>query len=228
MEPPWTPSAGTIVGCTQSVSVPICALSGEYVLIHGTQQSSLPSAIRDSSIVASPVVETPQTPSAGTIVDCRVHTVSVSVSTHSCSLRQVCANPWHPTIIPPVGDHDSSILASPVVEPPWTPSAGTIVGCTQSVSVPICALSGEYVLIHGTQQSSLLLAIRDNSILASPVVEPPRTPSAGTIVGCTQSVSVPILALSGEYDLCSLRQVCPDQRHPPIVLLISVLQMYHV
>ena len=33
---------------------------------------------------------------------CRVHTVSVS--THSCSLRRVCPDPWHPTIIPPIGN----------------------------------------------------------------------------------------------------------------------------
>ena len=91
---------------------------------------------------------------------------------------------------------DHSIVESPVVQPPQTPSTRTIiVGCTQSVSVPIRALSGEYVLIHGTQQSSLPSAICNSSIVASPVVEPPRTPSTGTIVGCTKSVSVPIRAL---------------------------------
>jgi hypothetical protein len=102
---PWrSPPTRTIVGCTQCR-----ALSGEYVLIYGTQQSSLPSAICNSSIVASTVVE-----------------------------------------------------------PLRTPSTGTIVRCTQSVSVPICALSGEYVLIHGTQQSSLPSAICYSSIVASP------------------------------------------------------------
>ena len=28
----------------------------------------------------------------------------VSVSTHSCSLRRVCPDPWHPTIVPLISD----------------------------------------------------------------------------------------------------------------------------
>jgi hypothetical protein len=87
-------------GCVQQVDTSL--VLNYLVIIPRTQQSSLPSAICDHSIVASPVVEPQQTPSTGTIVGC-TRSVS-SVSTHSCSLRQVCADPWHPTIIPPVGD----------------------------------------------------------------------------------------------------------------------------
>ena len=87
-------------GCVQQVNTSL--VLNYLVIIPRTQQSSLSSVICDHSIVASPVVEPPQTPSTGTIFRCTVHTVSVS--THSCSLRQVCPDPWHPTIIPPVGE----------------------------------------------------------------------------------------------------------------------------
>ena len=46
-----------------------------------------------------------------------------------------------------------------------SPLTGTIVGCTGTVSVPIRALSGELVLIHGTPQSSLSLVMCEHCIV---------------------------------------------------------------
>ncbi len=45
-----SPLTGTIVGCTRTVSVPIRALSGELVLIHGTPQQSLSSVMCEHCI----------------------------------------------------------------------------------------------------------------------------------------------------------------------------------
>ena len=42
---------------------------------------------------------------------------------------------------------------------------GMIAGCTGTVSVPIRALSGELVLIHGTPQSSLSLVMCEHCIV---------------------------------------------------------------
>ena len=41
----YSPLTGTIAGCTETVSVPIRALSGKLVLIHGTPQQSLSSVM---------------------------------------------------------------------------------------------------------------------------------------------------------------------------------------
>jgi hypothetical protein len=46
-----------------------------------------------------------------------------------------------------------------------SPLTGTIAGCTGTVSVPIRALSGELVLIHGTPQSSLSLVMCEHCIV---------------------------------------------------------------
>ena len=87
-----SPLTGTIGGYTWSVSVPIRALSGEYVLIHGTPQSSLSLLICDLSI------GTPQSSLSLAICEfCIFH----------CSLRQVCPDLWYPTataIVPVIGD----------------------------------------------------------------------------------------------------------------------------
>jgi hypothetical protein len=45
-----SPLTGTIAGCTGTVSVPIRALSGELVLIHGTPQQSLSSVMCEHCI----------------------------------------------------------------------------------------------------------------------------------------------------------------------------------
>ena len=46
-----------------------------------------------------------------------------------------------------------------------SPLTVTIVGCTGTVSVPIRALSGKLVLIHGTPQSSLSLVMCEHCIV---------------------------------------------------------------
>ena len=102
-----SPLTGMIVGCTGTVTVPIRALSGEYVLIHGTPQLSLLLVMCELCIVVGRLL----------------------------------------------GEFAVGWLA---VNSPLT---GMIAGCTGTVTVPICALSGEYVLIHGTPQLPLLLGM---------------------------------------------------------------------
>ena len=64
-----------------------------------------------------------------------------------------------------------------------SPLTGTIAGCTGTVSVPIRALSGEYVLLPGTPQLSLSLGRSKYLTAPYPIAhavscfpdEPPRT-----------------------------------------------------
>ena len=52
-----------------------------------------------------------------------------------------------------------------------SPLTGTIVGCTGTVSVPIRALSGELVLIHGTPQLSLSLVMFEHCIVGGRIID---------------------------------------------------------
>jgi hypothetical protein len=52
-----------------------------------------------------------------------------------------------------------------------SPLTGTIVGCTGTVSVPIRALSGELVLIHGTPQLSLSLVMCEHCIVGGRLLD---------------------------------------------------------
>ena len=194
-----SPLTETIVGCTGTVSVPIRALSGELVLIHGIPQQSLSSVMYEHCIfvgrllgefvvgrLAEDVVgrllgefvvgrlAVGSSPLTGTIAGC-TGTVSVPICALSCKLVLIHGTPQsslslgmceHCIVVGRllsevvVGsmlavDVVGRLLGEFVVGGLAVGSSlltGTIAGCTGTVSVPICALSGEYVLIHRTPQ----------------------------------------------------------------------------
>jgi hypothetical protein len=119
-----SPLTGPIAGCTGTVSLPIRALSGEYVLLHGTPQSSLSLVMCEHCIVVGRLLGESLVGRLAVDVDGRL-------------LSEV-------------------VVGRLAVQSPLT---GTIAGCTGTVSLPIRALSGEYVLLHGTPQSSLSLVM---------------------------------------------------------------------
>jgi hypothetical protein len=188
-----SPLTGPIAGCTGTVSLPIRALSGEYVLLHGTPQSSLSLVMCERCIIV-----------VGRLLGELLVVGRLAVDVDGRLLSEV-------------------VVGRLAVQSPLT---GTIAGCTGTVSLPIRALSGEYVLLHGTPQSSLSLVMCEHCIivvgrllgeslvgrlavdvdgrLLSEVVVgrlAVQSPLTGTIAGCTGTVSLPIRALSGEYVL---------------------------
>jgi hypothetical protein len=166
-----SPLTGTIAGYTQTASVPIRALSGEYVLICcGTPQSSLLLAMSELCIVIGRLLgdvvgwlAVGSSPLTGTIVGC---TGTVSLPIHALSGEYVLLH-GTPQLSLSLGMCKLCIVIGRLLGDfvvGWlavgsSPLTGTIAGCTGTVSLPIHALSGEYVLIHGTPQSSLSLAM---------------------------------------------------------------------
>ena len=152
---------------------------GEYVLIHGTPQSSLSLAMSKLCIVVGRLLgefvvgwlAVGSSPLTRTIAG-YTQTASVPIRALSGEYVLICCGTPQSSLLLAMSELCIVIgrLLGDVVG--WlvvgsSPLTGTIVGCTGTVSLPIDALSGEYVLLHGTPQLSLSLGMCELCIVPS-------------------------------------------------------------
>ncbi len=208
------------MGCTSTVSVSVCALSGQYVLNNGTPQSSLSTGLEDICIVLGSFLGLAgriNLLSTGVTAGC---TLTVSVLICALSGQYVLNNGTLQSSLSTGLEEICIMLGSflRLAERINLLSTGVAAGCTSTVSVSIRALSGQYVLNNGTPQTSLLTGLEDLCIVLGSFLGLAgriNLLSTGVTVGCTSTVSVSIRALSGQYVLKKLslsQQASKSQR----------------